>query len=221
MWKILKEDNNFKINNKGEVYNIQLRKLVTPYQNGMINLNGKTRSPQQLLKSNFDILALLTLEGERWITISDYPDYKVSNLGRVYSNLSGKILKAGMNNKGYKIVILSRNNTRTTKTVHKLVLSAFEPNNNNDLVNHIDGDKLNNKLDNLEWCSYSGNLQHAWDTGLRKYVGDEIKIYIKTTGETKIFSSYKKASLELRENSWYFTGWKKMGKKESKLYKIV
>lgn len=221
MWKILKEDNNFKINNKGEVYNIQLRKLVTPYQNGMINLNGKTRSPQQLLKSNFDILALLTLEGERWITISDYPDYKVSNLGRVYSNLSGKILKAGMNNKGYKIVILSRNNTRTTKTVHKLVLSAFEPNNNNDLVNHIDGDKLNNKLDNLEWCSYSGNLQHAWDTGLRKYVGDEIKIYIKATGETKIFSSYKKASLELRGNSWYFTGWKKMGKKESKLYKIV
>lgn len=220
MWKILKENNNFKINNKGEIYDIKLNKTVIPYKNGMVDINGKTRSPQQLLKSNFDVLSLLTLRGEEWKTIVEYPDYKVSNLGRVYSELSAKILKAGMNNKGYQIVVLTKNNKRTTKTVHRLVLKTFSPNNDNYLVNHIDGNKLNNKLSNLEWVSYSGNLQHAWDTGLRKYVGDKIHVYIKATGETKTYNSYKEASLDLRGNKWYFTDWKRLDKKESKLYKI-
>ena len=62
------------------------------------------------------------------------------------------------------------NNTKKTYRVHRLVLMAFKPVENMDNleVNHIDGDKKNNRLDNLEWCTSSENQQHAFSIGLNK-----------------------------------------------------
>lgn len=62
------------------------------------------------------------------------------------------------------------NNTKKTYRAHRLVLIAFKPVENMDNleVNHIDGDKKNNRLDNLEWCTSSENQQHAFSIGLNK-----------------------------------------------------
>lgn len=62
------------------------------------------------------------------------------------------------------------NNTKKTYRAHRLVLMAFKPVENMDNleVNHIDGDKKNNRLDNLEWCTSSENQQHAFSIGLNK-----------------------------------------------------
>lgn len=62
------------------------------------------------------------------------------------------------------------NNTKKTYRVHRLVLMAFKPVENMDNleVNHIDGDKKNNRLDNLEWCTSSENQRHAFSIGLNK-----------------------------------------------------
>lgn len=120
---------------------------------------------------------------EIWKWIDGYENmYQVSNLGRVRSvdryvycevspnklqHIFGKVLKQGTNHKGYPIVYLSKDGKQKTITVHRLVAKAFIENPLNlPQVNHIDGDKTNNQVDNLEWCDNSYNQIHAHKTGL-------------------------------------------------------
>ena len=117
---------------------------------------------------------------EIWKDIVGYEGlYKVSNLGRVKSlsrnfwngvnwwKSKEKILKNNILS-NYCIVYLYKNKKRKTKQVHRLVAQAFISNfNNKPEVNHIDGDKENNIVDNLEWCTHKENIQHAFKTGLK------------------------------------------------------
>lgn len=81
----------------------------------------------------------------------------------------GRILKQRKNMKGYYYVNLSKNGKVKNTRVHRIVAQAFIPNHNNLLlINHIDGDKENNCVDNLEWCDYSHNIKEAYRIGLRK-----------------------------------------------------
>lgn len=113
---------------------------------------------------------------EIWKTIPNNTNYEVSNYGRVRSKdraiktsdgkvrkLKGKVIK-GKINKGYSIVSLGRNEN---VSIHRLVATTFLDNPNNyQCINHIDGNKQNNNVSNLEWCDYSQNLVHAYKTGL-------------------------------------------------------
>ena len=124
---------------------------------------------------------------EVWKDIPDYEgSYQVSNMGRVRSvdrvvtykdgrmgKFKGKALKPYLG-KGYERVMLCNDNGLTNKAVHRLVLEAFKPHvNMNDLqVNHIDGDKLNNHLTNLEWVTARDNMLHAYDIGLMTNKGE-------------------------------------------------
>ena len=72
---------------------------------------------------------------------------------------------------GYKVVYFKKGNTKTSKQVHRLVAQAFIPNpENKPQVNHIDGNKHNNNVDNLEWVTVSENAIHALNTGLRSRI---------------------------------------------------
>lgn len=120
---------------------------------------------------------------EIWKDIKDFEGlYQISNLGKVKSlpryvkNIHGqrivkeKILKNQINKKGYYSVVLRKNNKSYTKEIHRLIGIAFIENKNNySCINHIDGNKLNNKLDNLEWCSYKHNINEAYRLGLNRY----------------------------------------------------
>ena len=78
-----------------------------------------------------------------------------------------RILKPSLSKSGYLTVRLSKNGVGITKTLHRLVLSNFIDNIDNlPQINHKDGNKLNNKIDNLEWCSASHNTKHAWQNSL-------------------------------------------------------
>lgn len=103
--------------------------------------------------------------------------YQVSNYGNVKSlprkthnankYIKEKILKPCIGNVGYKMVSLSKNGKGTLKTLHRLIAQNFIPNPDGlPCVNHIDGNKLNNYVGNLEWVTYSGNIVHAFRTGL-------------------------------------------------------
>ena len=109
---------------------------------------------------------------EEWRIIADFPNYEVSNYGevrRVWKNHTN--LKAtAVNGFGYEIVHLSRNGENKHRPIHRLVAAAFIDNPDNlPEVNHIDGDKLNNCVSNLEWVSRSQNMKHAYSIGLGRW----------------------------------------------------
>ena len=102
----------------------------------------------------------------------------MSNLGNVRSLVGWnghkmierkKILKPSMNTTGYCKVKLVKDGTRKDYRIHRLVADAFlEREEGREFVNHKDGDKLNNNVQNLEWCTHKENMNHAIETGLRK-----------------------------------------------------
>lgn len=104
--------------------------------------------------------------------ISGFPDYTVTDKGEVFSYKMGRKLRALVKDGcGYLRVGLSnsRQGKKAVKKVHRLVAEAFLPNPNNlEEVNHIDGNKANNTVSNLEWVSRQQNMQHSWDSGLRE-----------------------------------------------------
>ena len=126
---------------------------------------------------------------EIWKDIEGYEGkYQVSNCGNVrslmYHNAKGikriSLLKPATDACGYFRCALSKNNILTTYKVHRLVAQAFIPNPNNyPQINHIDGNKKNNCVWNLEWCTDKENVNHALKTGLRK----NEKVKIVETGE--------------------------------------
>jgi len=96
--------------------------------------------------------------------------YQISNTNKVKSNHFGRsiILKPSLNTGGYNSVCLRLNNKIKTRSLHRLIMEAFIPNpDNKPCINHIDGNKLNNSIENLEWCTYSENMKHAYDNNLK------------------------------------------------------
>ena len=99
----------------------------------------------------------LIFKNEVWITINEFPRYKISNFGRVKNN-KNRILKIGTHRDGYKQICLRKNKKQYTRKIHRLVAIAFIPNpDNKPVVNHIDEDKTNNRVDNLEWMTIKEN----------------------------------------------------------------
>lgn len=121
-----------------------------------------------------------------------YPDYYISDIGQIYSLKSKKILNLHTSKNGYKQVCIS-NGSRSDKVIIKIhiaVAENFVPGYEIGLVvNHKDGNKLNNTYNNLEWCTTKENINHAFKTGLIK-TGHKVKC--KNTGE--IFISLRAAS---------------------------
>jgi len=124
---------------------------------------------------------------ETWKDIPGYNGlYQVSNHGRIKrlsritlrkgfpTRLPETIQKLKIQTNGYLSIGLTIDNNRKTINVHRLVAIAFIDNTNQkSVVNHIDGNKQNNYVDNLEWCSFSDNSQHAKSKGLKKDVFGE------------------------------------------------
>lgn len=111
---------------------------------------------------------------EVWKTVKDFPDYEISSMGRVKSNKTGRgacvaFLKSSNNGQGYKYVSLRGDGSVKNCFVHRLVAEAFLPidESRND-VNHKNGIKHDNRLENLEWCNKHENMRHAYDIGLLK-----------------------------------------------------
>lgn len=113
---------------------------------------------------------------EEWRPVPGYEDlYEVSDLGRVrrikggQGATAGRVLKGRPSPKGYVYVYLYRNDARVSRSLHGLVASVFcgtrPP---GTTPNHIDGNKKNNRSDNLEWLTQGDNNRHAYRTGLKR-----------------------------------------------------
>lgn len=89
--------------------------------------------------------------------------YKIREDGTVVKK-DGKKFRGSVNSHGYCVVSLTKNGIKKDHKIHRLLATAFIPNpmpNDYNCVNHIDGNKLNNSLENLEWCTRGQNVKHA------------------------------------------------------------
>ena len=105
---------------------------------------------------------------EKFVEIKGYERYSVSNYGRVINNQTGTTLSQRRASNGYLRVNLRKGNVKYEKpyvaSVHRLVAEAFIENPNNyPAVNHIDANKENNCVSNLEWCTFKHNSIHAYE----------------------------------------------------------
>ena len=112
--------------------------------------------------------------------ITGFDNYTISEDGTVRNDSTGRPLKASVTPKGYKRIVLRKTGDRTTHCffIHRLVADAFLEKGDNTEVNHINGDKADNRVENLEWCTREQNEQHAIKTGLkgRKFTPNMVRM---------------------------------------------
>lgn len=120
-----------------------------------------------------------------WKIVEEFPDYEVSSLGQIRNRGTKRILNPSISSQGYYKTTLTNKNVVKSILIHRLVALAFldKPESSNLTVNHKDGNKLNNKVYNLEWLSIKDNLAHARETGLHKQVCKETHPNSKLTEE--------------------------------------
>ena len=98
-----------------------------------------------------------------WRPIENYSNYEVSDVGEVRNRSTGKVLSDFVDKDGYHIVHVRSGGVCYNRRVHRLVAEAFLENDpNRDQVNHKNGDKADNRISNLEWCTRSENTRHAY-----------------------------------------------------------
>lgn len=133
---------------------------------------------------NYKNTELTDLMGEVWRPVTGYEGiYEVSNLGRVKSLKrrdcinslrQARILRQNNDSDGYLMVNLCKDRGGVMAKVHRIVAAAFVVNVGKlPAVNHTDGNKKNNCVQNLEWCTNHQNILHAIETGLRNHRGED------------------------------------------------
>ena len=140
--------------------------------------------------------------------------YQISNLGNIkrlehtkYNPLTKTnsvykehLIKKHINKKGYYQVTLCKNSKIKSINVHRLIAEAFIPNPDNlPCINHIDGNKNNNRVDNLEWCSLKYNVQHAYKNNLMMNC-KKVKQYDLNNNFLKKYNSINEASKQTNTN---------------------
>lgn len=121
------------------------------------------------------------------MAVPSIPFMGVTKDGRVMNMISGKWLSLCDNGHGYKKVFICVRNKKYMRYVHRLVAECYIPNPDNlPEVNHKDGDKSNNNVDNLEWCTRIDNARHARKLGLIPPMSEEHRKLTREIGKVSI-----------------------------------
>lgn len=134
---------------------------------------------------------------EYWVGIKNHPNHEASNLGNIRNKKTGRILKQQTNCHGYKCLTIDGQNER----VHRIVADSFFDGDHKGLdVNHIDGVKGNNFIGNLEWCTRSENIRHAFENGLSR---SNLNDHLRHKGTRSMKQTTSKAVRVIETNKVY------------------
>ena len=154
--------------------------------------------------------------------ITEYPEYYAREDGLI-ENKDGRVLNTWVDNVGYKQIVLYKDGKRNYLRVHRLIAKAFIDNPyNKKQVDHIDGNKLNNSIENLEWVTNAENTKRGYDNGVylsKKRV--EVLATSKETNNTKKFYSIRECSAELKINRKTLSSIIKSGKPNNTDYSVI
>ena len=130
-----------------------------------------------------------------WKDIPNFDNYEINDVGEIRNKKTNHVLKHSLNEKGYHKVVLYDNGRKIKTGVHRLVAISFIPNPNNyKEVNHIDENKNNNSVNNLEWCNRQQNIEHSIKSG--KFKITRVAQYDKSGNLIKIYNSCSQAERE-------------------------
>ena len=145
-----------------------------------------------------------------FIPVIGFEEYLVSPNGEVFSCKTNKTLKLQKMTNGYLFVALRKNGKTFQKTVHRLIAEAFIPNKNNlPCVDHIDGSRTNNNVNNLRWCTQQQNLTYLIATKRRKIAqSNEIcKLKVRFGKQRNNAVNQDKPVIAVNSNGEYFGSW--------------
>ncbi len=222
-WEILKEYPDFAISDLGRIKKISTDRIYPESKSVQIRYNNKRIMiyVKHYLQKYFH-----NNEDEIWKEIIDFPSFCISNFGRIRKN-NLKIFTPSPKRNGYIEVSLTNEKCQKSFSVHRLVALYFIPNlDNKTMVNHKNGIKTDNKVENLEWVTPSENRKHAHDNNLIKYMkipvkclneNDElIKEYGSAREAIKDGFSYKAISACVNGRQNYHKGYKWIRSEEKK-----
>ena len=160
-WKIIDPSNYgqteeyYEVNELGEVRIITTKKLLKLQTNNVYRLKSTQLSITTLQNKYFNPIDL-----KDYIEIKDYPRFLINPSGDIYNKSKCRLMAKTINAFGYYKVHLTSENGGQNVRLHRLIALHFIPNPRNyQVVNHIDGNRLNNDVSNLEWCSLTYNSQ--------------------------------------------------------------
>ena len=160
-WKIINPSDykqtkeHYEINELGEVRLIRTKRLIKLQTKNVYYLKNYRVSQKKLQIKYFNPIDL-----KDYTEIKDYPKYLINPRGDIYIKSEYRLMAKNVNTSGYYKVHLTNENGAKQNVLHRLIALNFIPNPRNyQVINHIDGNRLNNDVSNLEWCSYAYNSQ--------------------------------------------------------------
>lgn len=161
------------------IRHIKTKNVKSPHRGGT-NVRLYTEDGKELSRKIDKLFDLTFPEHVEGVLLEPYTQYRILKDGNIYSIYEAKMLVPGTTKDGYKQVSLKVADTAEHKSelVHRLVTEAYLPHQEGRYeVNHKDGDKSNNAVENLEWCNKNENIQHAYDTSLKKPIYRKCKVW--------------------------------------------
>lgn len=131
--------------------------------------------------------------------IKNYPNYLIDEFGKIYNNKLKRFIKPYVNKNGYYQIRLTNEISTKKLYLHRLLAINFIDNKlNKKYINHINGIKTDNRVENIEWCTHSENMKHAFKIGLKKNSKDKIEKFrlsrIKLVLDTQTGIFYESAT---------------------------